>query len=215
MPAATASQTQARLLPSANAPCCLLAHSVPNANRHASRAPQQRGIYPPSPPRVQGRHKAVHQSKHRPHRHRLLSPRRGCFAPPCILTIQKPDSMGHTRRIPRISPPIRADTRAQSSGRRRRGRGVFGSTSAGRGRVRGVATGSSGGGRRRRAGRYVRGHRRGGGRWSVVAPAAGGVAATPFRAIPRQDASLRQAWRVPLQAEFEAGMAIPAGSAPN
>jgi len=62
--------------------------------------------------------------------------------------------MGHTRRIPRILPANRADTRARSSGRRRRGRGVFGSTSAGRGRVRGVATGSSGGGRRRRAGRY-------------------------------------------------------------
>ena len=102
--------------------------------------------------------------------------------------------MGHTRRIPRILPANRADTRARSSGRRRRGRGVFGSTSAGRGWVRGVATGSGGGGRGRRAGRYGRGHRRGGGMRSVGAPAVAGGVATPFRAIPREDASLRRAW---------------------
>jgi hypothetical protein len=40
-------------------------------------------------------------------------------------------------------------------------------------------------------------------------PAAAGVAATPCRAIPREDASLRRALAFPLQAGFEAGMAIP------
>jgi len=119
--------------------------------------------------------------------------------------------MGHTQRIPRILPANRADTRARSRGRRKRGRGVFGSTSAGRGRVRGVATGSGGGGRRRRLGRYVRGRRQSRGRRLVVVPAAAGDAATPFRAIPREDASLRRAWRSPLQANFEAGAATPAG----